>query len=335
MGFKVRDLEGQPGKFVHGSFEVDGIKIPIVIGEGAKDGPALLLVCAQHQTEFSGPAVAQKVIADFELSKLRGTIVILPFTCILQVMWQRDIDTYKDRFDEEAVKSIQGTNMNRVWPGKVDGNLVERAAYFIYEEICRQVDAIVDFHCCRVADARFAACSEGHGPSLELAKAFGWRVIDQASSESYKKGLLYIFGGPDLDIPAILAETYSHGIVTQDMVDACYQGILNTLVHIGMMEGKLVLPPRQTVFRRADPVEIIKAEIPGFLATYREPGDIVKAGELLCAVRGLDTFEVAQEVRAPRDGGLPSIGPGGPMNLVLPGEEICTLKQVRGIVENG
>lgn len=226
MTFRIGGLRAEKGRFVHGRLDVDGVPIPLLVGAGKQDGPTLLIVSAQHRTEFRGPGVVHRLLTGLDLDRVRGTVVILPLTSILQIAWQRDeLGLYRDRFDDEARKTISGVNMNRVWPGRADGNFVERAAHAIYEDLCRQADAALDFHCCRFADGRFTAAAETHPPSFQLARAFGFPVIDLVTPESYAPGLLHIEGALDLGVPMILVETYpGHSTVMEETVAACERG---------------------------------------------------------------------------------------------------------------
>ena len=72
----------------------------------------------------------------------------------------------------------------------------------------------------------------------------------------------------------------------------------------------------------------------GFFTWYKGYGETVKKGELIGEVRDISTFEVLQQCIAPFDGGLPSVGPGI-SQVVLPGEELATLKPVIEVVRNG
>ncbi len=75
---------------------------------------------------------------------------------------------------------------------------------------------------------------------------------------------------------------------------------------------------------------IFTAKREGYLTTYRQTGELLAKGELLCEIRDLQTFRVLQTVRAPFAGACPSIGPGSELRLVKVGEEVCTFKRVVG-----
>ena len=324
---RIGSLRSRPGRVVRGSLNVDGVRIPIAILEGSRPGPAIYLQAAQHPTEMMGVEVTHRVLTELDPAKLRGTIVVVPIANPVHVAWTAGLQKHSTLAPPRRKKKLRAINTNRVWPGKPNGNLIEQITYAIYENICRQVDAIVDFHCCRICDHYFAAALDGHAGSVELAKSFGAPLVDLQDERSYAEGLLFLVAPPLIDTPSILVEMSPDGDITYDMLANGVRGVHNMLKHLGMLPGRPHLPKTQVVVRRADPVRVFRARKEGYLTTYRQVGEPVSKGALLCEVRGLDRFEVLQTVRAPCDGVPPSIGPGSGLRMVRKGGEICTFKR--------
>ena len=325
---RIGGLVSRPGRVVRGSLAVDGVQIPLLIMQGSRRGLSLYLQAAQHPTEMMGVEVIRRVAGELDPRKLRGTLVMAPVANPVHAAWANGLEKYGQLVSTPRRKQLRGINMNRVWPGRANGNLIERMAYAIYESICRQVDAIVDLHCCRLCDYYFAAALDGHPASIALAKSFGAPLVDLQDEKSYAKGLLFLVAPARLDKPAILVEMSPDGDITYEMIANGMRGVSNLLKHLGMLPGRPQLPKTQVVVRRSDPVRIFRAKKEGYLTTYRQVGEVVGKGALLCEVRGLDRFEVLQRVRAPYDGTPPSIGPDGGLRMVKVGEEICTFKRV-------
>jgi len=331
---RIGHIRSRPGRVVRGSLRVDGVQIPLAIMEGTRPGPALYLQAAQHPTEMMGVEVTHRALTELDPGRLRGTIVVVAVANPVHAAWAAGLEKYGNLVSSRWKKKLRGINTNRVWPGKRDGNLIEKITYAIYENICRQVDAIVDFHCCRICDHYFAAALNGHPGSIELAQSFGAPLVDLQDERSYAKGLLFLVAPPLDDTPSILVEMSPDGDITYDMLANGVRGVHNMLKHLGMLPGRPRLPRTQVAVRRADPVRIFRARKEGYLTTYRQVGEPVKKGTLLCEVRGLDRFEVLQTVRAPYDGAPPSIGPSSGLRIVKVGEEICTFKRVVQIIRN-
>jgi predicted deacylase len=281
-----------------------------------------------------GVEVTHCFATELDPGKLRGTVVIVPVANPVHAAWRAGLERYDDLVSRRRRRTLQRINTNRVWPGRAKGNLIEKIAHALYENICRQVDAIVDLHCCRICDDYFVAALDGHAGSVALAKAFGAPLVDLQSEKSYAKGLLFLVAPPLIDTPSILVEMSPDGDIPRGMLANGVRGVTNLLKHMRMLPGRPELPRTQVVVCRADPVRIFRAKREGYLTTHREVGEPVEKGGLLCEVRDLDRFRPVQTVRAPYDGTPPSIGPDSGLRLVRVGEEICTFKRVKEVVRN-
>jgi predicted deacylase len=306
----------------------------MAIVEGRRPGPIIYLQAAQHPTEMMGVEVTHRVAAELDPQKLRGTVVAVPVANPVHAAWRAGLAKHGSLVSARRRRALQEININRVWPGKAAGDLVEKTAHILYENICRQVDAIVDLHCCRICDHYFTAALDGHEASIALAKAFGAPLVDLQTEKSYAEGLLFLVAPRLIGTPAILVEMSPDGDVTYEMLANGVRGVHNLLKHLGMLPGRPQIPATQVVVNRSDPVQVFRAKKEGYLTTYRRVGEPVEKGTLLCEVRELDAFRPVQIVRAPYDGTPPSIGPDSGLRLVKVGEEICTFKRVVETVRN-
>jgi predicted deacylase len=323
----ICDVRAVPGETVCGSLDFEGMKLPCVIGQGKTDGPALLLLGMQHATEFSGPAAVDRVLGILDLTQLKGTLVSIPFVNPIQVGYDRD--------QHKAAHRKPETNLNRQWPGEAGSeNRFSRLAAFVWENVVTKCDALIDFHCCRSVDPRFAAASDGHAPSEKLACAVGLEAVDLQTADSYAAGMLFIEAARELDLPALLVESHPGGFQTRDAVEACSGVIMNALVHLGMLESwapperSRARPGRPAVFRRTVKGEALRNSHAGYLAPRRWPGDRVREGETVAVVRSLESFEVLEELVSPLDGGLGCVGDPGGGGLVTGGVAAAAVKPV-------
>lgn len=331
---RIGTLTSRPGTLVRGSLRVGETHVPIAILRGTRPGPVLYLQAAQHPSEMMGIEVSHHVIENLDPRKLRGEIVVAPIANPVHAAWSAGLDTHAGLMSPRRKKAVRRVNPNRAWPGKQHGNFIERLVYTLFENICRQVDAIVDLHCCRICDHYFAAALDGHRGSEELAKAFGPPLVDLQTERSYAQGLLFLVAPKLLDTPSILIEMSPDGDITYDMLANGVRGVHNLLKHLGMIPGRPELPRTQVVVRRSERTRVFRAKREGYLTTYRRVGEVVSKGELLCEVRDLDRFRPVQTVRAPYDGTAPSIGPGSGLRIVKVGEEICTFKRIARLIRN-
>lgn len=329
MSVKIQECQAEPGRIVYGRVCVDTVQIPLILAAGQKDGPVLVLHCAQHRTEYAGSTAVPRLLRELDLAALRGTVVALPLVDVPAIYATRLKEAYVELAKEMARYAGQvRQNINRVWPGDASGSWVDRLAHTISEEVFAKADAVLDFHSARLCDHPFTSYSAEHAPSREIAFAFGLRVVDETGFDVSPAGQLHKAIPLHYQVPAILIETSpASRVVHESSVDAMHRGVLNVMKHLGMLAGKPDLPPEQILFRRSDAVHIFRSQHVGFFVWHRGPGSVVEKGDLIGEVRDISTFEVLQECVAPFDGGLPSVGPDQ-SQVVMPGEEVATLKRI-------
>jgi hypothetical protein len=313
----------RPGEIVYGSLAVEGLAVPVVIATGRKPGPTLLVLGAQHAGELSGLGAIDRVLADLDPEALSGTLLCLPIANPLHVNPGADPAA---RPHAEAAH-----NLNRKWPGG-DGDTLARLAGALWAAAVERADALLDFHCCRRVDPRFAAALEGHAPSEALAVTLGLEAIDLQTAESYAHGLLFMEAAARRNIPAVLIESHPDGFQVREAVAACAGALRRALAHLQMLPGwKPPLPRRAgrtPVFRRADRGETFKPKAAGYLGVRRWYGERVRKGDLVAVVRSPATFEVAEELRSPVDGAVGCVGDPRATGFVRPGEVAGDVKAV-------
>jgi len=172
--------------------------------------------------------------------------------------------------------------------------------------------ALIDFHCCRSIDPRFAAAAEGHAPGEALARAVRLDAVDLQTAESYAPGLLFVHAARDLGIPAILVESYPGGFQIREAVEACTAVIMRALAHLGMLERweppARPAPAAAPVFRRAEKATEIRCRTAGYVAPRLWAGERVAKGQTVGVVRSLETFAAVEELVSPIDGAVACVG---------------------------
>ena len=319
----VGSARPRPGEIVYGSLQAEGLAVPVVIASGRKDGPTLLVLGAQHAGELSGLGAIDRVLADLDPAMLSGTLLALPIANPLHVNPEADPAA---RPHAEAAH-----NLNRKWPGG-DADQLSRLARALWDAAVARADALLDFHCCRRVDPRFAAALEGHAPSEALAVALGLEAIDLQTAESYAQGLLFMEAAAKRNIPAVLIESHPDGFQVREAVAACAGALLRALVHLKMLPGwkppRRAAPARTPVFRRAEHGEAFKPKAAGYLGVRRWYGERARKNELVAVVRSPATFEVVEELRSPVDGAVGCIGDPRATGFIRAGEVAGDVKAV-------
>ncbi len=138
--FTVGSVKAARGQTATGAIEVPAgsdaaMSIPIAVAHGVKAGPVLALLAGAHGTEYASIIALEKLIAEIDAKELSGTVIILPLVNVPS--FQKVVP---------HLNPTDGKNMNRMYPGKMDGTQTDRASYLITTQVVEQADHVIDFH---------------------------------------------------------------------------------------------------------------------------------------------------------------------------------------------
>lgn len=273
--------------------------------EGHSGGPTIYVQAAQHGREVNGTEVLRRFHDRLDPADLSGTVVAVPVANPLTF----DLVSYTT---PEAIDSVNA-NMNRVWPGDADGSIHQQMAARLWEFV-EDADAVVDLHTGNEDMLTHVVHRQGHGPSRELAAAFGTELAlaepadDAASDEWHRRG----FAGKlrvaavEAGIPAITPELAHARVIDDEAVETGVEGLFRVLRSLGLLEGS-VEPVEQTVARNH--LGRVKANAAGIYrpAVALELGQFLPAGADLGRVYDPGTYAVRHDVSADREGILYAI----------------------------
>ena len=293
-------MTAKPGEVVSGYVKVvptsDGnyMTIPTIIINGKQDGPVLLVEACTHGDEVEAGLAALKLVKSVNPSSLKGTLIVVPVlnTASFEA-GQRGNPLERHWYD-----------MNRVFPGKIDGSMTQQLAYAFFNDYVLKANYLISFHgggAIFYLDPFIIAESEN---AFELVKGMAWeRYTFQADI-----GIVGGYPGSieracfDKGIPAIICE-HGGGIDRtperlEQMVDKFVNGALNCMKRLKMLEGE-PLRPKITEIKKVN----IRARAGGFILYEKNfrIGAQVKKGEHLCSIVDLLGKEL-QRIEAPYDG---------------------------------
>lgn len=109
------------------------IDTPIYVSRSMKDGPVLALIAGMHGDELNGMEVVRRIL-DRGLHKVkRGAVVCMPVINVYGFLnYSRDVPDGKD--------------VNRSFPGRRNGSLASRVAYYLMHDVIPCIDCGIDFH---------------------------------------------------------------------------------------------------------------------------------------------------------------------------------------------
>lgn len=256
------------------------VNVPVIIERSQNPGPVVLLLAGIHGDETNGVGIVREII-NLKLNKPKsGTIICIPVFNIFGYLIQ-------------TREFPDGRDLNRMFPGTINGSLASQFAYQFTKEIAPLVDYVIDFHTGggnrdNIAQIR---CGKDDEKALELAKVFNPPMI--VFSENITKSLretLYKMGKT-----VLLFEGGKSNELNPTIINEGVNGTKNILIRLGLIEGEITV--------RAVPVFVYKskwlrASDSGMFKIMAKNGSFIKKKEVLGVIQ--DPFgEFKKKVYAP------------------------------------
>ncbi len=293
----VRAEKGQvsQGFFKIGETATGPVQFPLILVNGAAEGPVLCLTAGVHATEYAPIEAAFRLVHTLDPQKLRGTVIAVPVV---------NMHMFASRHG--FVSPIDGLNLNKVAPGG-DGSITEILAKALLDQVIARARYYVDLHAGDLGEMLmpFGGYSMTGNQSLDqegeaLARLFTPGLISLAEDG----GTLPPFAGSLVHaatrrgVVAILAESGGNGTMEEADVQVHVAGVLNIMRYLGMIDGTPSMRgPQVKATHRA----ITRARCAGLLRLKVAIGDVVSAGDVVAEI--CDVFgNTVQTVRVDRGG---------------------------------
>ncbi|KAI8850448.1 hypothetical protein BC829DRAFT_389450 [Chytridium lagenaria] len=290
------DLQALPGGAVSRMWVAlaeDGlnspIRIPVIVAKGVKAGPVVGITAALHGNELNGIPLIHRLIRELNCKALHGTLVAIPVTNTPGYL--RSQRGYSE-----------GTDLNRILPGKPNGSAPQVYAHNLMERIVRNLDYLLDLH----------TASRGRVNSLYVrADMLNPRTRKMASLQNpqiivHNKSPDGSLRGAAMDrgIAAITVEIGDPSRFQKRFVKNALLGVTNILCHLKMVPSEPDLPEYEPVIcsrsfwifadkggvlsvvpeiytwvRKGEPIAYIHSLFGGLVRTYYAPEDGVVIGK--------------------------------------------------------
>ncbi len=273
----------------------NAIKVPVLVAKGTEDGPILGLTAAIHGNELNGIAILHELFTSLDTKNLKGTVVAI---CGLNPL---AIANYQREF-------VDGTDLNRIFPGKENGNRSEQMAYRIGEKIIPAFDYHVDLH-----TASFGRINSLYGRGdMENDTLAGMLnalapdiIVSNKGKASFGSaaGLTMRAFAIAKGIPSITVEYGNPQVYQKEMISRGVAGLQNLMVHLGFLEGAIqpskepnicsksywlytdkggyldiVVDLKQNL-KQNDVIAVLKNSFGEVIATYKAPEDGIVVGK--------------------------------------------------------
>jgi len=289
------------------AFVFQGIEHPAFEARGARDGPKLSLIAGIHGCEYSSIAAVVRFMNELDTSELAGTITAVPVV---------SMESFRQR--SPFVVPADGKNLNRSFPGSLEGTYTDVLARSIYEELIAPADVLIDLHGGDQVEGLEPFATYEASPAEErahgIAVAFNLPYVVREERPEGGLGGLTTSAAAAAGIPGVIAEAGGRGLLEESAVQLLVAGVRNVLRHVEMLPGEPDPPPAGQ--RRVRSFIWLRSTHEGWWASAVESGEEVTEGQLLGRVRNL-WGDVLEEITAARDGVIlfittsPAVGADG------------------------
>jgi len=273
-------------------------------------GPAVLLIGGVHGDEFEGPVALMRLIHSLDPGSVQGRIIFLPALNMPAAQ------------ASTRVSPLDDANLNRAFPGDMDGGPTAMLAHFVEEGLIPNCDAVIDLHAGGKASIFAPSALAGRNDdralfeaNLSLARTFGAPLIWVLGA--YNDNRSVNAAAARKGVPMIAAELGGGGACTPELADLAENGIRRCLASLGVLDAAPGIDIVPRAVEISSPTQNLFASSAGLFDRAFSAGDEVLAGQ---------------------DAGmLHSIGEPSrpPVRLVFPESGIVLAHGNRGNVERG
>ena len=293
---KVGDIKAAPGEKTFGfipvgSTSVNTYRIPVAVINGAKEGKTLVLLGGTHGVEFASIEAVIRTVQDLDPKKMTGSVLAVT---VLNGPQFEHRSAFLSPFDR--------LNQNRQFPGDPEGTLSKRTAHVVFSEIVSKGDALVDAHGGDITEDidnmviadQIKDNEELNRMAVDIARCFPTKYIS-----THIVGQIAGSSGIAMEkfgIPCVTSEAGTPYPVRERHVRFHYDGILNVLKYLGIIEGEpeqadAAINPKRYAFT---------ADQGGIWYSNIELGQDVSKGEVLGHMK--DLFgNIIKTYKAPED----------------------------------
>ncbi len=286
--FSVGGLQAGPGEKKQGWLELAGgqFVLPAALIRGKRPGKTVLITAGIHGGEYVGIQTAVELARELKPEKVQGTILIVKVVS-------------KEAFERRggSLGMEDGKNLNRVFPGDPEGTQTERLAHALAVELQPLADYYIDLHSGDDYEKLTPYVYYAGKADPEVVKA-SRQMAEQVDvpymvRSNVSGGGAYNYAA-SRGIPSILLERGGMGQWTYEEIGSMKRDVRNILCHLGIYQEK-------KEYRQHYPLEVTDlcyqvASYTGLWYPYKNPGDVIRKGEILGEVRDYwgNLMEVSQ-----------------------------------------
>ncbi len=260
------------------------IPIPITsIRNG--EGPRILVMAGNHGDEYEGQIIVSRLIRELGLDQVRGQLILLPMA------------NFPAAAAGTRTSPIDEGNLNRLFPGDEAGTPTQMIADYIEHVLMPGCKYVLDLHSGGSSLLYHGGCLLALDPGNDedrdsLRTLMSHLRVPHAcllqrpnpvssSSAARRQGAI-----------AFIAELGGAGMVSPDVLNQAWFGVLNFLQNAGALTADVVVPETSTDMKLLK-IEALRHHVYAYEAGIFEPlvalGDHVKEGEVVARLHHPDT----------------------------------------------
>ncbi len=258
------------------------LSLPIEVIHGAAPGPAIFLSGAIHGDELDGVQITRQVLERIRAAEVRGTVVAVPIVNLPGVVAESRY--LPDRRD-----------LNRAFPGSVNGSLAARLAHLFMREVVGRCSHGIDYHC--GSDDREnlpqIRANLDDDDTRRLVRAFAAPIAIHAAAPPGSLRGAAVTGGTRV----LVYEAGEARRFTPSAIRVGVDGTLRVLAALGVIAG--VEAGESSTFLQSRKRRWVRAARSGVFRPDAQLGQHVREGEVLGEITnalGTETAEVRSRV---------------------------------------
>jgi hypothetical protein len=260
------------------------ILVPVLVARGSARGPILGITAAVHGNELNGLPVVQRIFANLDIQQLRGTLVGVPVVNIPGFL-------NNQRYFND------GSDLNRLMPGRPDGNVSQIYAHRIIKKIVRHFEYLLDLHTASTGriNSYYIRANLNHPVTARMAELQNAEIIvNNAGADGTLRS-----AAADLGIHAITVEAGDPQKFQKGMIRSAITGAFNVMRHLDMIDEPILSPEEPPVICQRS--YWIYTNAGGLLEVFPKITDRVEKGERIALVRNI-FGDIVREYFAPEAG---------------------------------
>ncbi len=247
--------------------------IPVILIRGSLPGPVLGITAGIHGNELNGIRTVQKMADGLDPMQLKGTVLAIPG------MNPQGMAAYRREFPD-------GEDLNRVFPGKQEGNESQQMAYWISHKVLPHLSFLADLHTASFGreNSLYIRADLSRDTLAQIALGFGADLVlssREASAGGNTGGTLRAVAAEN-GIPGFTVELGNPQVYQEEMIERGRTGLLTAMQLLGMLPGTPEQASHPVVCERS---YWIYSDRGGLLERIPELGATVSRGQLIGILR--------------------------------------------------